>query len=653
MSAARAIEFGGTDEEIEKYLLEFARLAGGWAARDASKRASSEAGRATWRVGCGFLLSTNPNTVPWRIRVSREDGKLALSPSAIAFPWTRAKVARLAAFRVGQLADYLTARARGGGPEKFDASRLREPFSTYGTDAAALTASFAWVVAGGVFALLAALVAVTLGSLPLLSLSIGEIAERAEAIEKAGAIGLPNAAERASIGFGFRLGCAFIFGFPLAFFAGVVHAAALAAGEISTRAARLPQASFLFLALCLATAFLPFTPVLAVPTALLVPFAAHQGYALVWGLRGERVREGPRPKPAVALVGAALGIALAAFFVPASARGREFQDRLALFRDKVLLSSGPGHAFARAYYKFTLYGADPLKRFYTRDEETARRRQRIAVGTDPAAAAALRGLGFTVLPEAAARDVAFSEQGVSRGSTLLPVKNFADRAELEGALDRLAEEAYRGGWLRDVYGLAWRSMYSAGPLVAILVFIGICCPFFSIIFRALPRKAAILTIFACLATTGMLVLWGEAQAGEVAVKVRGLREFPTPERLRSGLEHSSPWLRHEAAYRSFRLEEGHAALADALLKAADDEILQVRIWAVAALGKTGDARAFDRLVARLKDRELFVRYRAAEGLGFLRDRRAIPHLEEMARTGGWYEGDYALEALRRIEPGNP
>jgi hypothetical protein len=643
MSAAKAIEFGGTDEELERYLLEFARLAGGWSAREKK--------RTGWIIVGGSLLSTNPNTIPWRVRIARAEGKLALSPSAIALPWTRAKVGRILAYRVGQLADYVVWRARGGGPQKFDPARLREPFSGYGADAAALTASFAWVVAGGIAALLAALVAATLGSIPLMNLAIHEVSERAGILESAGAIALPHAAERAAIGSGFRLGCAFIFAFPLAFLAGVVHALALAGGETSARAARLPQASFLFLAFCLAVAFFPFTPFLALPVALGVPAVTHLGYTLVWGLRGERVREGPRPRPAVVLAGAALAIALVAFLVPSAARGRELQDRLALFRDKALLGVGPGRAFSRAYYRFTLYAADPLKRFFSKDREAAQRRQRIAVGTHPVAAAALRAAGFAVLAAAPARDVAFSEQGVSRGQTLIPVRDFTDRSQLEEALERLADEADRGGPLRDLYGLAWHSMYTAGIPVAVLVFAGICCPFFSIIFRVMTRKAALLTILACLASTGGLMLWAEARQGEVGEKVRALHGLPTPERIRDGLTHRSPWVRHEAAYRAFRMESGQAAVAEALLKAADDEVFQIRIWAVAALGKSGHPRALAVLLGRLKDRELFVRYRAAEGLGLLGNPEAVPHLEEMARTGWWYEGVYALEALRRIAPG--
>src|SRR5262245_46611709 len=108
MSAPKSIEFGGTDEELDRYLLEFARASGGWAGRDRKTGARV--------VGLGSLLALNPNALPCRIRVSREDGgKVGLSPEAVSFPWTRLKCARVAAYRVGQLADFLSARSRDAG----------------------------------------------------------------------------------------------------------------------------------------------------------------------------------------------------------------------------------------------------------------------------------------------------------------------------------------------------------------------------------------------------------------------------------------------------------------------------------------------------------------------------------------------------------
>src|ERR1043166_3883938 len=184
MSEPTGLEFGGTDEELEKYLLEFAAAVGGWVRR--------EPNRAAWRLSAGSLLSANSNTLPLRLRVTREERRLSIRSSAGSLPWTRAKTERIAAYRQGQLADFLTMRARGAGRGTFDALRLREPFATYGSGVAAVTASFAWGAAGAVAAMLAALIAATLASLPLMHLAIGEILERARVVQAAGGVAIPN-----------------------------------------------------------------------------------------------------------------------------------------------------------------------------------------------------------------------------------------------------------------------------------------------------------------------------------------------------------------------------------------------------------------------------------------------------------------------------
>ncbi|HXX92868.1 MAG TPA: HEAT repeat domain-containing protein, partial [Planctomycetota bacterium] len=126
------------------------------------------------------------------------------------------------------------------------------------------------------------------------------------------------------------------------------------------------------------------------------------------------------------------------------------------------------------------------------------------------------------------------------------------------------------------------------------------------------------------------------------------RQAPDPAAIREGLAHPSGAVRHEAAVRSYFHPD--PSLRPALFGAADDPDLRVRLWAVAALGKTGHPQALEKLVSRLADPELFVRYRAAEGLGFLGDPGAVEPLLRLTRQGSWYEGLYALEALRMIDP---
>ena len=158
MKGPPVVEFRGADEELEKLLREFARAA--WAKLGRDRQGG-------WILSFGSFLSTNPNDVSFRLRVVREGSGVGFRPSAVVAPWSRAKTARLVAYRAGQLADYLTGRLRGTAPEKFDPARLREPFAAWGSGPAALSASFAWVTVSAVLALLVSTLATALATLPL------------------------------------------------------------------------------------------------------------------------------------------------------------------------------------------------------------------------------------------------------------------------------------------------------------------------------------------------------------------------------------------------------------------------------------------------------------------------------------------------------
>jgi hypothetical protein len=608
--------FAGSDDELEKYLLEFSRLVGGWIARQPPGPA--------WVLSSGARLSTNPNTIPWKARVSRQGDGIMIETRPGALVGRDAKVGRIAAYREGQLVDYLTARVRGLGPEKFDARRLREPFAPFGEGVAALTASFAWSVATGLATFAVAYACTVLASLPLLNASIREIAAHSAALLQAGAIPLPSPAEAAAAG---ALGAAIVFAFPIAFLAALVHVAALTACDLGFRTARVPQAAFLFVAILLVFALFPFFSVLSVPMALAVPLGAHAGALLVWRRRRERVREGGRPKKAVVLIGVMLAASLAGAAVPRATEWKEAMNRIALFRDRFLLDNAAGKAVAAAYYKFTLYGAEPLKELYAGDGDRASRSQPIAACADPAVAIRLRALHFVVVSSPAGSDVVVGPGGIDPGR---------DLAELKGALDQFSRRTFRGGPLRELSTYAWRSLYYLGPLVVLLLLMGLLAPAVSILFRKLPPRMAVFGLAACAIVTSLSL---------IAVEPEARPELD----LGQELLDPSPAVRHEAAFRAGRLAET-SGIAEPLLKTADDPDLRVRLWACAALGKSKDPRALPKLLERLEDSEFLVRYRAAEGLGFLKDPKAVDALQRVMRERSWYEGVYALDALRRIQP---
>jgi hypothetical protein len=614
MTQPRTLPFAGTDEELEKYLQEFARLSGAIPARIAT-------GEGGWIVSGGARLSMNPNTLPWSARIVRDGDGLTLGTRFHALPWTRRKAGRIAEFRGGQLADYLTARVRGAGPEKFDPLRMSAPFAPFGSGVAALTASFTWVVLTGLAVFAFAYAFTVLASLPLMSVFIRDIAAHSARLQAAGAIPLPSLAEASEIG---ALGAAVVFSVPIAFFAALVHTAALTACDLGVRTLRVPQASAIFLTILATLAFWPFLSILALPLAMLIPGGASLGAGLVWSLRRERVREGSPPQKALVLVAVILAASLAGAVVPRVTSWKDALVRIALFRDDWLLGNDPGKSIASTYYRYTLYTAEPLKELYSTDGTRPSRQQPIAACADPATAERLRGLGFVVAASPADLEVA-------------PAKDLED---LKAALGRASRESFRGRWLRELCSYGWYSVYYAGPLVVLVVLMGAFAPFVSVLFRKLPPKMATFLLAATAMATSLLIVL--ATSGEAPA--------PTPADLAEALTDARSRIRHEAAVRASELVSTKE-MADALLKAAGDRDFRVRLWACAALGKSGDSRALATLLERLDDPELFVRYRAAQGLGYLRNPGAVEGLRRAMRERSWYEGLYALDALREIQPG--
>jgi hypothetical protein len=337
------------------------------------------------------------------------------------------------------------------------------------------------------------------------------------------------------------------------------------------------------------------------------------------------------------VIAVALAASLAGAVAPKPADWKDALVRIALFRDAWLLDNAPGRAAAKAYYRWTLYTAEPVKELYSTDEHRARRAQPIAACSDPKSIPLLRALRFAIAAPGAPADVSVGDR-VESGDASAP--NPRELAGLKAALDQVSRDSFRGARLRELSSLGWHAVYYAGPLAVLVVVMGAMAPFVSLLFRRLPPRLAVfaLSASAMVASLSLVALAGQAPPAADNAE------------LAEALSNSSDAIRHEAAFRVSQLDST-APMADALLKAADDPDLRVRLWVVAALGKSGSPAAYAKLVERLDDPEIFVRYRAAEGLGHLRDPRAIEPLLRMMRERSWYEGAYALDALRRIRPG--
>lgn len=106
------------------------------------------------------------------------------------------------------------------------------------------------------------------------------------------------------------------------------------------------------------------------------------------------------------------------------------------------------------------------------------------------------------------------------------------------------------------------------------------------------------------------------------------QEIP-PGELTRLLNDPDPEIRRMAAYALQCCR--NPAVVDPLLGATKDAVASVRAQAAVALGRIGTPKAHDRLIELLGDDNAEVRYSAINGLRWLKDMRAIPHLQTLLK----------------------
>ena len=112
------------------------------------------------------------------------------------------------------------------------------------------------------------------------------------------------------------------------------------------------------------------------------------------------------------------------------------------------------------------------------------------------------------------------------------------------------------------------------------------------------------------------------------------------------LEDEKRYVREDAAQTLGKL--GDRAAVPALIRALKDEHHMVRMYAVMSLRQLGDRSAVPALIQALKDKDSSVRMDAAQALGKLGDRAAVPALIEALKDDSEYVRSYAASALESL-----
>ncbi len=657
--------------------------------------------KGAWLVSGGTRFCTNSNDAPWSAIVVRgEDGRWTVTPRPAFLPWTRGRLAPVAELRAAQLAAQLAA------PRPLTRAE-RHPFHAGDSPAEQLRA-FAWRTAEGAAAMLLVLAAVTAMGLVILDGTARDLLGRAEVLTRLGVDPIPRAGELASG----RFGGALLLAAPIAFFLGLVHASVHFVGARFLAVARFAPWASAFLALVTAGAVAPRAAWYWVPIlGLLVPGAALLGSTLAWG-RGRDVRREPdAPRRKAGPVAWAAGLVLlgaVALLVPLPRADRDRIESTALFRDRFLLTSRPGRAFADFYYRHTRWAVEalalPVQPSGPAGASGFERQQRTAlvIGAVGGDEKGLKELDFAIerVPEGGDAEPLLAKRQhdlyVLASSVTAPLRRLRELGLLDRTLAiegnskrpddvpkiallsneqawrdrlvRLYEPGLLGSLLLELTGEGWVCLFYLGPVVLLVALLALASALVAPAWTTSARAGRIATAALCglvLAAFAVHVAVSSGNAGRIReIRAERIDDVKTIEILKAGLADSDPDVRHEAVYRAYqclgRSTFPRGALVPELLKAAEDPEVRIRLWAAPALGRSHDERGRAAIHRAMNDPEIFVRYRAAQALGHLDSPvgRAVvirptttAALRKMIREGSWYEQTYALEAYRHLIPG--
>ena len=652
-------------------------------------------------VSGGTPACGNPNASPWKAIAALTGDAWAVTSQVVALPWNRRRASEIADHRTRQL-DSLIRSPRKAEPHE------RHPFSP-GPAFADRAESFAWIVAGGSLAMAFALIATTLAGLPLVERELTQLSNRAEVMNRIGAMPLPRPSEIENLGWTGRLAAAFLLATPIAFFLGGMHAAVNAAGERFVSVARFAPWGLVFISASTLLALLTRAPVpFAILGAALTPAAAFLGTSLTWGRRRDVVVITPVPRRfrPVLIVAIVLIIAVLVAIVPTPTGNDGRIHETSRFRDRFLLASPAGRALSHFYYAYTLYAAEPVRPAYSSNRDVRDRQVRTAlfIGKFGPDLEALRAppLNFTIErardAEAAAPLIAKRQHDVYVVANTLtrPYETLAangllgktigqggvpDKIPGEGKvralpapatqedLEKALDDVFRLGGLDtmilELTWLGWTAIFYAGPIFLLLL---VSAPFAAALAWLARRlspagvRRTVFGIFAGSVAALFLVIFLDRDS---LTRVAALKRLPADDQktidvLAAGLRDMDPSVRYEAAYQSYMKLKGTSfpkgGLTAQLRAGTKDPSVRVRLWCAAALGLTRDPAVRPDILSAMDDPEMLVRYRAAEGLENMDAKRQPPppetvsKLKEMIKTRSWYEGMYALDALRRIEP---
>lgn len=628
-----------------------------------------------FRIRTGDIVSFHPDfcSIPLTLSVSGADAVLSAK-------FRRKKTGRIAEHRIGIIVEFVVA-LKGGATVDEAVRRAQSVTLTHLPETSLQT------VKTGAILLTSAWLCFCVSTITLtacayfaIERTVEELRGRCETLEYLRILPTPPMHEVSSLTTGFKINCAFLLAFPVAFFNAFIFVVGSFISEHVRFLSFLPQIALLFLLIASVVVFAaPANPAAAIGCSAVQAVLIYWSYKLLWYLKSER--KFLQSKVAAWLHMATFVLPIVVLvFVPKPNVYRSASEDISLsFRDDLLLGNPNLRSVADFYYKHTLYPADILKEYYSilqndpahspplKDRVTA------FVGMPhDGVTEVLKGEGFIVdysTDDAGAMkkvskwryDYFIVDEGFSESSKYIRENGWLPRAIMippgksieKGALllelQTVNNRIFRGNFIRSYkdYGFV---MFFPGMVYFLLLF-----PFLllkpGIIFRsvyldiaaAVLLSAAIFVLF----MTGLNKAENRFYQQDNASLTKYLADQPadSPDAYAAIREL---WFRAEIARKEGRTfdvdESGFYSTVQKFLAARD---VRSRMWAHAALAFCG-TRGYGDILSGFRDAEIFVRYKSAEAAGKAKFKAAIPRLQELVRDDCWYVAEYASSAVSSL-----
>lgn len=632
-------------------------------------------------IRSGDIVSFHPDFCPIQISIHVTGNDAVLSAK-----FRRRKTGRIAEHRIGVIYEFLVA-LKGGAAIDEAARRAQSVTLTHLPETSLQTIKTgAILLASAWLCFCASTIAITFCAYFAIDRTVGELHERCKTLEYLRILPTPPMHEVSSLDAAFKINCAFLLAFPVAFFNTFVFVVGAFISEHVRFLSFLPQIVLLFVLVASVVVFAaPANPAVAIGASVAQTFLIYWIYKGLWYLKGERKFIQSKLTACMQMSTFVLPLLVIAFVPKPNVYRNPSEDAALSFRDDFLLSNPSTKLVADFYYRHTLYPADILKEYYSilqndpahrpplKDQVTAfvgmphngiseiLREQGFSVDYSTDDAGSMKKLtahayDYFIIDEGFSESARYlRDNGLLPRTIVIPRGKKMEKGALLLELQTVNNRIFRGNFIRSYkdYGFA---LFLPGMVYFILLF-----PYLAFkpgVFWGARRSStsAYADIAAAVVLSIAVFVFFSSKVNSAESQFYKFDDAALIDYLRKESADSREaysairelWFRIESAKKDgkqFSFDEN--AIYGAIKKYLVAPDVRARMWAHASLAFCGQ-QAYGDILNGFKDPELYVRYKSAEAAGKGGFRAAVPRLQELVRDDCWYVAAYASSAISEL-----